>query len=138
MQTAVHSARPRISFRPTWNKAIRGYAYNLTRSFWPKLRRYYAWEDLAQEAYLTFERCAHRYSGKVDNEVWFVALFKTAWYQRLLALSARTPRGLLDSVAESSEYLQELVLWDLCRPDSHCKFSRVARAYTHVAAGEGK
>jgi DNA-directed RNA polymerase specialized sigma24 family protein len=152
MPSVRRRARPRLAFQPTWNKAIRGYAYNLTRSFWPQLQPFHEWEDLTQESYLVFDTCARRYKNKVDNGAWFMALFKIALRNRLLDLVARAPKyslvedvGLLvelgapDQLCALYEVLEgvpaaeKLVLWDLCRTVPRHKVSRQAAAQARAA-----
>lgn len=102
--------RPRLPYKPKWSREIHGYAHNAIRSFWPALSPWYEWEDLMQEARLTFVLCSNRYTGVVDNPAWFMALFKTAWHNKLISLVGRLPQYSLNEEVD-------LRLFDFSSPD---------------------
>lgn len=97
-----------------------------------------------QEAFVVFLLCQRRYTGHVDNPAWFMALYKTAWRNRLVTLATTTPRYSLlegldiplveaaspDVVHELLELLEALpfglraLVTDMCRPKGRLKISR--------------
>lgn len=159
--TAAPFVRPRVRpfcrpllYRPRWEGEIQGYAYNSTRRYWPTLSRWYEWPDLMQEAYIVFMACERKYTGKVNRARWFMALFKTAWHNRLVNIIVSVPRySLLDAgdgesvpdlpcvdlsrelwdVARSLPRELQVVLGDVCRLRPRFNFSKRALRDLRVA-----
>ena len=136
--------RPRLPYRPNWSPELAGYVHNSIRRYWSTLAPWYQWEDLAQESQIVFLLCRRRYTGVVDNPAWFMALFKTAWQNRLVDLTVAIPRYSLlegldhsvlqqaapDTLHELLELIEALplglrmVLSDICRPKGRLRISQ--------------
>lgn len=71
--------------RPKWQGAFEGWSRNWVRqNFWRVDRIFQSPEDALQQCAMVFARCLVHYEGTVDNEAWFMALYKRAlanhWY----------------------------------------------------------
>lgn len=65
-------------YLPTYEGAISGYVLNfLRRNYW-RVAASHERDDVLQESYEVFLRCAERY-GLMDTPKHFMALYKTAW-----------------------------------------------------------
>ena len=65
-------------YKPTFAGPIQGWAYNYAAKHLWRVSRIMEWEDLQQEAYIVFARCAKNYRT-TDTPQHFMALYKTAW-----------------------------------------------------------
>lgn len=73
-------------YTPVYDGPIAGYVVNfIARNMW-RTNRSHEFEDLKQEAYLIFMRCANKYPAE-DTPQHFMALFKTAWSNHFTDLS---------------------------------------------------
>lgn len=73
-------------YKPTFDGPIRGYVLNsLTKNGW-RFAATMERQDVLQEAYLVFHRCATRYP-ETDTPQHFMALFKTAWARHMVDLA---------------------------------------------------
>lgn len=99
--------KPQVKFFPTWSGAIEARAASLTRGYLNQLLPHHEFQDLMQEAFLSFWRCRNNYKGKIDNPRWFMSLFSVAWSRRLCTLAEKVPRYKLieDQGAEAFEVL---------------------------------
>ena len=82
--------RPTIVYRPRWKGAIEGYTVNTVRKNFSQLSANYEFEDLMQEAYIKFLKCERKYAGVVNNDRWFMALYKRALQHRIVSLIRRS------------------------------------------------
>lgn len=74
------------TYKPTFVGPIQGWATNYAaKNFW-RVKRVMEWEDLQQEAYVVFARCAKNYSS-TDTAQHFMALYKTAWSRAIIDYS---------------------------------------------------
>lgn len=65
-------------YHPTFPGPIEGWMINYnSKNFW-RVARSMEWDDLSQEGYLVFMRCASRYPI-IDTPQHFMSLFKRAW-----------------------------------------------------------
>src|SRR5580698_10125815 len=73
----MDKVREDSGWQPEWNESFRGWAANFIRKNRWKLEQVYEFEDLLQDAYLTFRRVRASYP-RVTEPKHFMALFKTA------------------------------------------------------------
>lgn len=73
---------------PEFKGPIEGYVVNsLTKNMW-RVMRNHTREDMMQEAYIVFMRCAGKYPI-IDTPQHFMALFKRAWTNHITDLSVK-------------------------------------------------
>src|ERR1700760_3791319 len=76
------------TYLPEWKGEIEGYVMNtITRHGW-RVESTHRREDLKQEAYIVFMRCAAKYP-MLDTPQHFMSLFKRAWTNALNDLSVK-------------------------------------------------
>lgn len=76
---------------PQFKGPIEGYVVNqINRDHW-RLRETHDREEMMQEAWVVFLRCAEKYPA-LDDAAHFMALFKTAWKRRVNTLSSKTTK----------------------------------------------
>ena len=79
-------------YSPKFEGPIMGYVANsLTGHVW-KVAPLYDRDDLMQEAYLVFLRCASKYPA-LDEGKHFMALFKTAWSNHMILLARKATKN---------------------------------------------
>jgi len=80
------------AYKPSFEGPIQGYATNtITKQLW-RFQPGYDRDDLLQEAWLVFARCASRYP-LLDTPQHFMALYKSALKRHLDALSTKVSRA---------------------------------------------
>lgn len=75
------------------NDVVYGWTINTINSNYWRAPRHYSKEDLIQEAWIKFEQCRRRYANTVDNDKWFMALYKRAFINHLHNLSRVASRS---------------------------------------------
>lgn len=94
----AHSASCRIKYVPravrfNWGGAFEGYARGFVRrNFWRVRELLGTEEDALQECALIFVRCKNLYEGKVDNDAWFMSLYKRALALEWITMSGKDSR----------------------------------------------
>ena len=78
-------------YNPVYAGPIQGYVANsIPANLW-KVDRLHTRDDLMQESYLVFVRCASKYPV-IDTPQHFMALFKMAWSRHLIDLAKKTTK----------------------------------------------
>lgn len=87
-------------FIPTFRGPIEAYTKKSIKSFLPRVRSHYEYDDLYQEAVTVYLWCKKRYTT-VDNPAWFMAMYKRGLQIRfcdiLKACSKQWPLVPLDN-----------------------------------------
>lgn len=79
-------------YTPKFKGEIEGYVVNhLKRNLW-RIASTHDHRDAMQEAYLVFMRCCDKYP-QTDTPQHFMALFKQAWTNRIIDLSAKSTKA---------------------------------------------
>lgn len=107
-------------FIPTFRGSIENYTKKSIKSFLPRVRSHYEYDDLYQEAFTVFLWCKKRYTT-VDNPAWFMAMYKRGLQIRfcdilkacskqwpLVALDDTSPRGTTDCEGLLSVALKQM------------------------------
>jgi hypothetical protein len=81
-----------VPYMPTFEGPIQGYiANNIQPNLW-KWSPLYEREDMMQEGYLVFVRCAGKYPN-LDTPQHFMALFKMAWSRHCVDLAKKATKA---------------------------------------------
>ena len=101
-------------YLPTFEGPIQGYAANnIQQNLW-KVQPLYEREDMMQEAWLVFIRCAGKYP-QLDTPQHFMSLFKMAWSRHVIDLAKKASAARRCSSAtmldreDGSAYQREVV-----------------------------
>lgn len=89
-----------MAFMPQFKGPIEGWVVNHLRKHYWRVSNTHEHEEVMQEAYIVFLRCAARYSS-VKEPQHFMALFKSAWINEFNDLSTRATAARV-TVAVSS------------------------------------
>ena len=79
-------------YNPKFEGPIMGYVANSLPGHVWKVAPLYDRDDLMQEAYLVFLRCASKYPA-LDEAKHFMALFKTAWSNHVILLAKKATQN---------------------------------------------
>lgn len=90
-----------------WEGAPRKYAQRVIRKQLWRIATTCDFDDAMQEAYLVYLRCARKYAYRVDNEAWFMALYKSA-----------LSRELVNLANDDTAYREVITLVDPCGDDA--------------------
>lgn len=75
-------------YLPTFEGPVQGYAANHIQANLWKVQPLYERDDMMQEAYLVFVRCAGKYPA-LDTPQHFMSLFKMAWGRHIIDLAKK-------------------------------------------------
>lgn len=75
-----------MPFTPIFPGPIEGWTVNYSRRHFWRVERSMEFEDVMQEAYIVFLRCASKYPD-VETPQHFMALYKMAWANELIELA---------------------------------------------------
>lgn len=76
-------------YLPEFKGPVEGYVVNFLRGKMWRVSATHTREEMMQEAYIVFLRCAARYAARVENGAHFMSLFKTAWNNEFNDISQR-------------------------------------------------
>lgn len=97
---STNKTRTKLAYVPEFKGEIEGYVVNsIARQAW-RVAPLHDHEDLKQEAFIVFMRCAARYPI-LDEAKHFMALFKVAWANHLNDLSRKASRVRETQVLEA-------------------------------------
>lgn len=89
-------------FTPSFHGPIEGYVVNhLTKNLW-RIQRTHTREDAMQEAWVVFLRVAEKYPDIAEPQH-FMALFKTAWANKITDLSHKATANRQEHSLSSTE-----------------------------------
>lgn len=81
-----------LPYRPVWAGPFETYTRRyIAKNLW-RLSRTCDADDAMQEARIVFLDCTRRYTGRVDNPAWFMALYKMALFGRFDDLATQDTR----------------------------------------------
>ena len=87
-------------FSPKFKGEIEGYIKNhLKKNFW-RVANIMDYEDVLQEAVITFIEVVKRYESVVSNPAWFMSLFKKAWHDRFYDLAQSASKAKKEVVVD--------------------------------------
>lgn len=79
--------RIRLKFVPQWEGPVEGMIANLARKHLWRMPPEVEKDDLVQDGYVIFARCAAKYGATVTNARHFMAIMSTAMYRRITDLA---------------------------------------------------
>lgn len=98
-------------YRPTFKGPIEGWLTNYCAANQWRTRGLAEFDDLLQDGYIVFARCAARYP-ELDAPEHFMALYKTAWINHFNDLSVKATRIRNESADQLSDGESERVSAD--------------------------
>lgn len=105
-------------YHPEFAGPIEGWMINYnTKHFW-RVARSMEWEDLSQEGYLVFMRCAAKYPV-LDTPQHFMSLFKRSWVNHFTDLANRDT-ALRTEISDHMELDGDEVVREPIGETDHC------------------
>ena len=78
----------RLNYIPRYDGVIEGWVVNyLKKNFW-RVRRCMEYEDIKQESFVIFLKVKKQYRNVVDNDKWFMSLYKTSFINSFIDISS--------------------------------------------------
>ena len=93
-------------FQPEFDHALEGWVHNYLKTNYWRVERTLSYDDVMQEAHIVYLGLVQRYTA-VDNQGWFMALFKRSWTGHFYDLAMRASRIRVNEVSSTPQYVDE-------------------------------